>query len=121
MLPKIPSGVRYKSATDYNVQISFLTQGDVDNLGNIASPSVYCTVWASVKQVPITRGGALLKADQIVQRSFYTVVCRYRNDVDESMLLQSGTQLMQIDSMGDPDGRGVELHLVCSAIDMVIA
>jgi SPP1 family predicted phage head-tail adaptor len=112
--------VRYKSATDYNVQISFLTQGDVDNLGNIASPSVYCVVWASVKEVPITRGGALLKADQIVQRAFYTVVTRYRDDVDESMLVQCNNQLMQIDSMGDVDGRGVELHLVCSAVDTVV-
>ena len=119
-LPKTPSGVRRKSATDYNVQVSFLTSGDVDNLGNIAALSVYCTTWANVKAMQSVRGAAILKSDQVLQKTNYIVTIRHRTDVDESMFLQIGADTFSIDNMGDPDGRGVELAMVCSHVDQSI-
>jgi SPP1 family predicted phage head-tail adaptor len=120
MLPKTPSGVRRKSATDYNVQIQFMSQGDVDNMGNVASPSVYATVWANMKAMQSVRGAAILKSDQILQKTNYLITIRYRPDIDESMLLQIQGKLFSIDNIGDPDGRQVELMMVCSEVDQSI-
>jgi SPP1 family predicted phage head-tail adaptor len=120
MLPKTPSGVRRKSATDYNVRVSFLSGDDVDNFGNIAAPSVYCTCWANVKAMQSVRGAAILKSDQILQKTNYLVTIRHRTDVNESMMLQIGADTFSIDNMGDPDGRCVELAMVCSQVDQSI-
>jgi SPP1 family predicted phage head-tail adaptor len=120
MLPKTPSGVRRKSATDYNVSVSFLNNGNVDNMGNIAAPSVLCTVWANVKAMQSVRGAAILKSDQILQKTNYIVTIRHRTDVDEGMLLQLKGQTFSIDNMADPDGRGIELAMVCSEVDQSI-
>jgi SPP1 family predicted phage head-tail adaptor len=120
MLPKTPSGVRRKSATDYNVQVSFLSGANLDNFGNIAAPSVFCTCWANVKAMQSVRGAAILKADQVLQKTNYLVTIRHRKDVDESMFLQINSDTFSIDNMGDPDGRGVELAMVCSQVDKSI-
>src|SRR3984957_1665144 len=120
MLPKTPSGVRRKSATDYNCRVSFLGQGNVDNMGNIAAPSVLCTCWANIKAMQSVRGAAILKSDQILQKTNYIVTIRHRTDVNEDMFLQISGQVFSIDNMGDPDGRGVELAMVCSEVDQSI-
>jgi SPP1 family predicted phage head-tail adaptor len=120
MLPKTPSGVRRKSATDYNVSVSFLSGGNVDNFGNTATPSVFCTTWANVKAMQSVRGAAILKSDQILQKTNYIVTIRHRTDVDESMFLQINSDIFTIDNMGDPDGRGVELAMICSQVDQSI-
>ena len=120
MLPKTPSGVRRKSATDYNVRVSFLGTGNVDNMGNIASAAVVCTVWANVKAMQSVRGAAILKSDEILQKTNYIVTIRHRTDVNESMLLQISNDMFSIDNMGDPDGRGIELAMVCSQVDQSI-
>jgi head-tail adaptor len=119
-LPKTPSGVRRKSATDFNVQVSFLSGGNVDNMGNIAAPAIFCTTWANVKAMQSVRGAAILKSDQILQKTNYLVTIRHRTNVDESMLLQIGADVFSVDNMGDPDGRGVELAMVCSQVDQSI-
>jgi SPP1 family predicted phage head-tail adaptor len=119
-LPKTPSGVRRKSATDYNCQVSFLSGGDVDNYGNIAAPAAFCTVWANIKALQSVRGAAILKPDQILQKTNYMVVIRYRNDITESMVMQFNGKNFSIDSIGDPDGRGVELTMICSEVDETI-
>jgi SPP1 family predicted phage head-tail adaptor len=119
-LPKTPSGVRRKSATDYNVQVNFLSGGDVDNYGNIAGPTVFATCWANVKAMQSVRGAAILKSDQILQKTNYLVTIRHRTDVNESMFLQISGDTFSIDNMGDPDGRGVELAMVCSQVDQSI-
>jgi SPP1 family predicted phage head-tail adaptor len=120
MLPKTPSGVRRKSATDFNVQVSFLSGGNVDNMGNIAAPAVFATVWANVKAMQSVRGAAIIKSDQILQKTNYIVTIRHRTDVNESMLLQIGADTFSIDNMGNPDGRGIELVMVCSQVDTSI-
>ena len=119
-LPSTPSGVKRKSATDYNVQVSFLSGDNVDNYGNIAAPSVYCTVWANVKAMQSVRGAAILKSDQMLQNTNYLITIRHRTDVNESMLLQINADTFSIDNMGDVDGRGVELAMVCSQVDQSI-
>ena len=119
-LPKTPSGVKRKSATDFNCQVSFLSGGDVDNYGNIAAPAVYCTVWANMKALQSVRGAAILKADQILQKTNYLVTIRYRDDITEAMLLQFRGKNFSVDSIGDPDGRGVELTMICSEVDETI-
>jgi SPP1 family predicted phage head-tail adaptor len=120
MLPKNPTGVRRKSATDYNSQVSFLTGGSLDNLGNISAPSIYCTTWANVRAMQSVKGAAILKSDQILQKTNYLVTIRHRTDVNESMLLQIGNDRFSVDNIGDPDGRGVELTMVCSQVDQSI-
>lgn len=118
--PKTADGRRRKSATDYNVQVNFLNNGNVDNMGNIAAPSVLCTTWANVKAMQSVRGAAILKSDQILQKTNYIVTIRHRTDVDGSMLLQVRGDVFTIDDMGDPDGRGVELAMICSQVDQSI-
>jgi SPP1 family predicted phage head-tail adaptor len=118
--PSNPAGVRYKTATDYNLQVSFLTSGNVDNMGNIAAPSVLRTVWANVKAMQSVRGAAILKSDQILQKTNYLVTIRHRTDVNESMMLQIGADVFSVDSMADVDGRGVETTMIVSQTDQSI-
>ena len=115
--PKTAQGVRRKSATDFNCRVTFLGSGNVDNLGNIAAASVVCTVWANVKAVISVRGAAMLKADEILQKTNYEVAMRWRDDVDESMLVEIKGKQFTLDNLADPDGQQIELRMICSEVD----
>jgi SPP1 family predicted phage head-tail adaptor len=119
-MPKTASGVRRKSSTDMNVRVSFLSGANLDNFGNVAAPTVFLTVWANVKAAMSVRGAAILKPDEILQKTNYIVTMRHRTDVDESMIMVIRGAQFTIDNMGDPDGRGVELVMVVSQVDQAI-
>ena len=115
--PKTAQGNRRKSATDYNCRVTFLGSGNVDNLGNIAAATVVCTCWANVKAVISVRGAAMLKADSILQKTNYEICIRWRDDIDESMLVEIKGKQFTLDNLADPDGQGIELRMIVSEVD----
>ena len=117
MLPKTPRGTRRMSVVDYNQRISFLASGSLDNLGNIAAPAIFCTVWANLKAVISVRGAAILKGDQILSKTNYEIAMRYRDDIDESMAVQFRGQTFTIDNIADPTGERIELRMIASLVD----
>jgi len=116
-MPKTAQGNRRKSATDFNCRVTFLGAGTPDNLGNISSATEVCTVWANVRAVISTRGAAELKASGILQKTNYEVAMRWRDDIDESMLVQIKGKQFSLDNLADPDGQQIELRMICSEVN----
>jgi SPP1 family predicted phage head-tail adaptor len=114
---RLSDGIQYKPASSLRHRITLLTKGDSDNMGNVAAPTEFKTVWANVQAI---RGQELLRADQIVQKEIYQITIRYLAGVDESMLVVFKGKTFQIDYIENPDGRNVELRLMCSETDTSI-
>lgn len=112
MLPKKPSGVRYKSANDYNCYVTILQPNAGQALdGTPNAPMVVASnVHANVAQ---WRGREIDKGDERTAMSSYKVIIRYPKTytVDSGMQMQLRNRLFNIESMSDPDGQQVELHI----------
>jgi SPP1 family predicted phage head-tail adaptor len=110
-----PVGIgQYTPIGKMHTRVQFLSLGSPDNLGNYASPALVIEVWASVQPM---NGFARLRADQVLQKQIWKIVCSYVPNIDESMLVSYEGNQLQIDNCYDPDGRQVELHALCSAVD----
>lgn len=109
---------QYTPTGQMHNRITILSQGGQDNVGNIAGPTTVATVWASVRPM---NGFARLRADQVLQKQLWKIVMQYMDGLDESMLVEYDGQQFQIDNLYDPDGRKVELQMICSATDQAAA
>jgi SPP1 family predicted phage head-tail adaptor len=112
MIVKNPSGVRYKTAPDYNTYVTFLqpNAGQAPD-GTPNDPSVVkANVHANVAQ---WRGTERDKSDSRTAMSSYKIIIRYPKTytIDSGMTIQFGSRLLNIESMSDPDGRQIEFHI----------
>jgi SPP1 family predicted phage head-tail adaptor len=120
-LPKqISTDVRYISASAFNCLISFLqpNAGQEPDGTPFAPVVVRTNVHANVAQ---WRGKEADKTDSRVAISSYKIIIRYPKSwtVDSGMEIMVRNQLHEIESISDPDGRQVELHLWTSVTNDV--
>jgi head-tail adaptor len=124
MLPKKHgTGIRYLPASAFNCYITFLSSADGGDGGAAAdgTPNASAVVSDKSKAVHANlapwRGRELDKGQLRTGQSSYKLTIRYPKtySVDTSMLIQMNvgttTHLFNIDSIMDPDGQGVELHM----------
>jgi head-tail adaptor len=119
-LPSTPSGVRRKSASDFNAYISFLQP----NAGAAAdgTPNAPAVVASGIHaNVSPWRSKEIDKQQTRVGVSSYKIVIRYPENysVDGGMMVEIAgrNRLMEIDSMMDPDMQGIELHIFAFETD----
>jgi len=110
-MPKTVAGVRYLSSTDYNTRITFQQPNagqTADGTANL--PTVVKCVWANVAQ---WRGKESDKPQERVGVSSYKIVVPYPKSygVDDGMQILIGSQVHDIESISNPDGQKVELHI----------
>jgi SPP1 family predicted phage head-tail adaptor len=113
MLPKKTStGVRYLSSSAFNCYVSIL-QPDAGQATD-GTPNAATTVASGIHaNVAQWRGKEVDKTQTRVAQSSYKIIIRYPKSytVDASMQVQVRGQLHNIESISDPDGQQVELHL----------
>ena len=118
-LRNAPVGIgQYTPVGQMHNRITFLSQGNPDNKGNFAAPTVVAEIWASVRPAS---GFSRLRSDQTLQKQQWKLVFSWMDGLDESMLVMYEGVQLQIDNLLDPDGRKVELQMVCSATDVSAA
>jgi len=119
MLPKkLSTGVRYLSSSAFNCYVTILdpdagqaTDG-TPNAPSVVARSIHANLapW---------RGKEVDKTQLRTGQSSYKIVIRYPKTytVDTSMLVQltrgTTTHTLNIESILDPDGQAVELHIWC--------
>ena len=117
MLPKkLSTGVRYLSSSAFNCYVTFLNPDAGQATDGTPNPpiTVASGIHANIAQ---WRGKEVDKTQTRVAQSSYKIVIRYPKTytVDASMQVQmtrgTTTHLFNIESISDPDGQGVELHL----------
>lgn len=109
-LPKTPSGTRYFGGTDFDTKITIIqpnTGNAID--GTPLPPATVACVWANVAQ---WRGKQSDKKQTLQAQSSYKVVIPTPSFVlDTGMLISFGSHILNIESISDPDGQGVEAHI----------
>jgi SPP1 family predicted phage head-tail adaptor len=113
MLPKkLSTGVRYLSASAFNCYITFVDPdaGQASDGTPNAPVVVASNIHANVAQ---WRGKEVDKPQERVGQSSYKMIIRYPKTyaVNAGMQIQFRSQLHEIESISDPDGQQVELHL----------
>ena len=111
-LPRKLSGQKYLTNSAFNCYVSFIDP----NAGQAAdgTPNSPITVVQNVHaSVSPWRSKELDKEKTRVGQSSYKVVVRYPKtyNVDTGMQIMLRSQVHNIDSMYDPDGQQVELHI----------
>jgi SPP1 family predicted phage head-tail adaptor len=113
MLPKkLSTGVRYLSASAFN---SYVTIQDPDSgLASDGTPNAPTVIASNIHaNVAQWRGKEIDKAQDRVAQSSYKIIIRYPKtySVDAGMQILVRSQLHNVESMSDPDGQRVELHI----------
>lgn len=109
---KLSTGVRYLSSSAFNCSISFTdpNQGQATD----GSPNAPVTVMQNVHaNVSPWRGKEVDKPEERLGQSSYKIVIRHPKNytVNTGMQIQLRNQLHEIESVYDPDGQQVELHI----------
>jgi SPP1 family predicted phage head-tail adaptor len=112
MLPrKLSTNVRYLSASQLNTLISIIQP----NAGQAAdgTPLPPTTVGTTHANVAQWRGKELDKPQSREGQSSYKIIIRYPKaySIDSGMQIMVRGQLHNIESISDPDGQMVELHI----------
>jgi head-tail adaptor len=119
MLPKsVSTGVRYLPSSAFNCYATFLDPDQGQATDGTPNPAltVASGIHANVAQ---WRGKEVDKPQLRIGQSSYKIVIRYPKcyTVDAGMQIQftrgTTTHLCEIESISDPDGRGIELHIWC--------
>jgi head-tail adaptor len=108
---KLNTNYRYRPSGAFDSYVSIINPNPGnDDTGNPLLPTTVVQTWANVS---IWRGKEVDKNQERVGQTSYKIVLRYPTtySIDTGCTVQHGNQLHQIESIADPDGRRVELHL----------
>lgn len=109
---RLSTGVRYKSASELTCRITFTQPNAGQEADGTPLPEtiVKTNVWANVAK---WRGKETDKPQERTGQSSYQIIIRYPKaySVDSGMNILLRNQRHNIESISDPDGQMVELHL----------
>jgi head-tail adaptor len=117
---KLNTNFRYKPAGAYNSYVTVLQpNAGQDSTGAPVAATAVAKTWANIA---IWRGKEIDKSQERVGQTSYKIILRYPKTytIDTGCQIQHGSQLHQIESIADPDGRRVELHLFTWVSDDVV-
>ncbi len=119
--------VRYLPSSAYDAYITFLDPNQGQASDGTPNPSIVVKAGVHANVQP-WRGREVDKPQARIGQFSYKIIIRYPKtfSVNSGMLIQlsraGSTHLYNIESISDPDGRGVELHIwVWSSNDQVVS
>lgn len=111
MLPrKLPTGVRYKDASELNSLITFMQAAGAESDGTLNPPVAMWTTWANIA---MWRGKESDKPQQRNATSSFKITMRYSKSFTPTsdMTISYHGQTYNIESVSDIDGQKVQLEL----------
>lgn len=116
-LRRISDNFKYTNLSRYNVQINLLQPNSTPlSDGSQGAPTTYASgVWAAIR---LMRLAELDKAEITAAATYYDVRIPFdANVTDEFTVVAPGGAQWYVESVGDVDGRQVELKLMCRVTD----